>query len=305
MGMEGGASKGGGVHQEGEGKGEKAIRRDSLTEIGILISIKRDGNIMIYNKNVPEKRCEKEKERRMRILVVEDDSIIAAGLMYSLEQEGYEVVLADCASKARQMMEKMEFGLFLLDLSLPDGNGYEICRMAKAQGDVPVIFLTAVDDEVNVVMGLDMGADDYVTKPFRIRELMSRIKSVLRRYERRDGGSLLERQAEKADKNVVNLDKVSVHLAEAKVFKDGKELMLTAMEYRLLLVFVQNRGQILSRNQLLEGIWDVSGDFVNDNTLTVYMKRLREKLEDDPTDPKLFKTVRGIGYMLRKGEQDE
>ena len=284
---------------------EKAIRRDSLTEIGILISIKRDGNIMIYNKNVPEKRCEKEKERRMRILVVEDDSIIAAGLMYSLEQEGYEVVLADCASKARQMMEKMEFGLFLLDLSLPDGNGYEICRMAKAQGDVPVIFLTAVDDEVNVVMGLDMGADDYVTKPFRIRELMSRIKSVLRRYERRDGGSLLERQAEKADKNVVNLDKVSVHLAEAKVFKDGKELMLTAMEYRLLLVFVQNRGQILSRNQLLEGIWDVSGDFVNDNTLTVYMKRLREKLEDDPADPKLFKTVRGIGYMLRKGEQDE
>ena len=260
---------------------------------------------MIYNKNVPEKRCEKEKERRMRILVVEDDSIIAAGLMYSLEQEGYEVVLADCASKARQMMEKMEFGLFLLDLSLPDGNGYEICKMAKDQGDVPVIFLTAVDDEVNVVMGLDMGADDYVTKPFRIRELMSRIKSVLRRYERRDGGSLLERQAEKADKNVVNLDKVSVHLAEAKVFKDGKELMLTAMEYRLLLVFVQNRGQILSRNQLLEGIWDVSGDFVNDNTLTVYMKRLREKLEDDPADPKLFKTVRGIGYMLRKGEQDE
>ena len=284
---------------------EKAIRRDSLTEIGILISIKRDGNIMIYNKNVPEKRCEKEKERRMRILVVEDDSIIAAGLMYSLEQEGYEVVLADCASKARQMMEKMEFGLFLLDLSLPDGNGYEICKMAKDLGDVPVIFLTAVDDEVNVVMGLDMGADDYVTKPFRIRELMSRIKSVLRRYERRDGGSLLERQAEKADKNVVNLDKVSVHLAEAKVFKDGKELMLTAMEYRLLLVFVQNRGQILSRNQLLEGIWDVSGDFVNDNTLTVYMKRLREKLEDDPADPKLFKTVRGIGYMLRKGEQDE
>ncbi|MBE5963023.1 MAG: response regulator transcription factor [Lachnospiraceae bacterium] len=238
----------------------------------------------------------------MRILVVEDDAIIAAGLVYSLEQEGYEVTAADSVGDAIGKMEKQEFDLFLLDLSLPDGTGYDICKKVKKEKDVPVIFLTAVDDEVNVVMGLDMGADDYVTKPFRIRELMSRIKSVLRRYEKRNGEDLTKQSAKKEEKNVVCIDQVSVHLAEGKVFKHGKELMLTAMEYRLLLIFLQNRGQILSRNQLLEGIWDVSGDFVNDNTLTVYMKRLREKLEDDPADPKLFKTVRGLGYMLMKGE---
>lgn len=159
--------------------------------------------------------------------------------------------------------------------------------MIKAMGDVPVIFLTACDDEVNVVMGLDMGADDYITKPFRIRELISRINSVLRRYHQMS-----------AKTNVYYVGDISVNINEAKVYKANQEIFLTALEYRLLLAFMKNQGQILSRNQLLEGIWDVSGDFVNDNTLTVYIKRLREKLGDTKDSESMIETVRGLGYRM-------
>ena len=183
------------------------------------------------------------------------------------------------------------FSLYLLDLTLPGGSGYDLCRRAKQLGDSPVIFLTAMDDEVNVVMGLDMGADDYISKPFRVRELISRIKSVLRRYRKGDGG-----------KAAVSLGPVRVNLGEAKVWKNGEEVVLTALEYRLLLTFLNHPGQTLSRGQLLEGIWDVAGDFVNDNTLTVYIKRLREKLEQDPQKPQIIKTVRGVGYKIERGE---
>ncbi|GAJ97820.1 two-component response regulator [Geomicrobium sp. JCM 19055] len=148
-----------------------------------------------------------------------------------------------------------------------------------------------MDDEVNVVMGLDMGADDYITKPFRIRELMSRIKSVLRRYEKQHQGQATEQ---------IELSTITISTAEAKVWKSGKEMALTALEYRLLLIFSQHQGQVLTRAQLLEQIWDVAGDFVNDNTLTVYIKRLREKLEEDPQKPTIIQTVRGLGY--RAGE---
>ena len=222
-----------------------------------------------------------------KILIVEDDAMIAAGLSYALEQEGFETVTADCVAAARSVFAVNTFSMAILDISLPDGTGYELCKLIKSQEDLPILFLTACDDEVSVVMGLDMGADDYITKPFRIRELISRIKTVLRRYGKRSG-----------EENVFITGDVRVDLKKAKVTKNGQEIILTAMEYRLLLTLIHHRGQVLSRNQLLEGIWDVAGDFVNDNTLTVYIKRIREKLEDDPAHPKMIKTVRGLGYCL-------
>ena len=225
----------------------------------------------------------------MKVLVVEDDNIIASGLEYSLKQEGFEVCVASKFKEALKNLEQETYDICLLDLCLPDGSGYDVCRKVKEKGDTPVIFLTAVDNEVNTVMGLDMGADDYITKPFRIRELISRIKSVLRRYNK-----------DMSNQDVVTIQHITIHLKEAKVYRDKEEILLTAMEYRLLLTFVNNRARVLTRNQLLEGIWDVSGDFVNDNTLTVYIKRLREKLELDVANPKLIKTVRGMGYIMEK-----
>ena len=226
----------------------------------------------------------------MNILLVEDDGTIAEGLKYSLSQEDHTVYLARGVKEAREIWEKAGADLALLDLSLPDGSGYDICRMIKKDRDIPVLFLTACDDEVNVVMGLDMGADDYITKPFRIRELMSRIKSVTRRYDKNHG---LERNELRF--LIKDLD---IRTDEAKVFKGKREIILTALEYRLLLIFANHRGQVLTRNQLLENIWDVSGDFVNDNTLTVYIKRLREKLEDNPQQPDIIQTIRGLGYRM-------
>ena len=224
----------------------------------------------------------------MKVLIVEDDSIIASGLEYAIGQEGFETVVTGSVKDALDALEKEQFHLLLLDLSLPDGTGYEICEAAKKKSDVAVIFLTAVDDEGNVVKGLDMGADDYITKPFRIRELISRMKSVLRRYDRKEESS-----------SVIQIQNLRINLKEAKVYRGQEEVLLTAMEYRLLLTMVQNVGQVLSRNQLLEGIWDVSGEFVNDNTLTVYIKRLREKLEEDAANPRLIQTVRGLGYRIQ------
>jgi two-component system response regulator VicR len=231
----------------------------------------------------------REKEIQMRILLVEDDKTIAAGLEYSLGQEGYATVVCHDVSSAKQSLaaELETLSLCLFDLSLPDGSGYELCQMVKERKDIPVIFLTVVDDEVNVVMGLDMGADDYITKPFRIRELLSRIKSVLRRYEKQ-----AKQQA------VITIGNIRINSLAGKVYKNDTEVFLTALEYRLLLIFANHLGQVLSRNQLLEQIWDVAGDFVNDNTLTVYIKRLREKLEDDPANPQIVKTVRGLGYKV-------
>lgn len=229
----------------------------------------------------------------MNILLVEDDKAITLGLEYSLMTEGYKVTVCPDLLSAKQNIlisfqnTDKNYDLFLIDITLPDGNGYELCKIIKQNGDIPVIFLTALDEEVNVVMGLDMGADDYITKPFRIRELMSRIKSVLRRYKKTDN-----------EKIIYEFENIKINTAAAKVYKDNKEVFLTALEYRLLLTFANNEGQVLSRNQLLEGIWDIAGDFVNDNTLTVYIKRIREKLEDNPQNPRLIKTVRGLGYIM-------
>ena len=222
----------------------------------------------------------------MNIFLLEDDEAIGIGLKYSLENEGYTITLTRSIAEAESIIEKQTFALYILDINLPDGSGYDICRKVKEKGDFPVIFLTAYDDEVNVVMGLDIGADDYITKPFRVRELVARIKSVMRRCGK-----------DKAEPTI-KLGNVSVNLNEARVIKDNEDVILTAMEYRLLLTFINNRGKVLSRNKLLEEIWDVDGDFVNDNTLTVYIKRLRDKIERDPACPTIIKTVRGLGYVI-------
>lgn len=222
----------------------------------------------------------------MQIFVLEDDNAIGMGLIYSLENEGYSVTLAKDVKSALNIINEKEFALYILDLTLPDGSGYDVCRRIKEIGDLPVIFLTAYDDEVNVVMGFEMGADDYISKPFRVKELLVRIKSVLRRYNK------------ESNDGIVKIRDLVIYTNEAKVYKNGTEIILTAMEYRLLLILLNNRGRVLSRNQLLENIWDIDGDFVEDNTLTVYIKRLRDKIEEEPTKPDIIKTVRGLGYVI-------
>lgn len=225
----------------------------------------------------------------MNLFLLEDDYAIATGLCYSLENEGYGVTHASDVKQAIDIISKEKFSLYILDLTLPDGSGYDVCKEIKKQGDLPVIFLTAYDDEVNVVMGFEFGADDYISKPFRLKELLVRIKSVLRRYNN-----------ESAD-GIIKFKDLTVNTNEAKVYKNGNEIILTAMEYRLLLILLNNRGKVLSRTQLLENIWDVDGDFVEDNTLTVYIKRLRDKIEEEPNRPIIIKTVRGLGYMIDNG----
>lgn len=224
----------------------------------------------------------------MDIFLLEDDEAIGIGLTYSLENEGYNVTLAKSVKEAEKIIDEKEFSLYILDLTLPDGSGYDVCKRIKAKGDLPVIFLTAYDDEVNVIMGFELGADDYISKPFRVKELMLRIKSVMRRYsnETSDG--------------IIKINNLKINTNEAKVYKNNEEIILTAMEYRLLLFLLSNRGKVLSRTALLENIWDVAGDFVEDNTLTVYIKRLRDKIEEDPEKPEFIKTVRGLGYVIEK-----
>lgn len=222
----------------------------------------------------------------MRLLLLEDDEAIGIGLTYSLEKEGYDVTWVKCVREALQRLAQETFDAYILDLTLPDGSGYDVCRRIRELGDSPVLFLSAFDDEVNVVMGLELGADDYISKPFRVRELLARLKTVMRRC-RKNGAD-----------GVLHLGNVEIHTNEAKVYKKGEELLLTAMEYRLLLVLLNNRGQVLSRAQLLEHMWDVDGEFVNDNTLTVYVKRLRNKIEEDPANPVYIQTVRGMGYRI-------
>ena len=236
----------------------------------------------------------------MKLFLLEDDDAIGMGLKYSLEKEGYGVLHAKTKADALSAIKENDFDLCILDINLPDGNGYDVCKYIKEKKDTPVIFLTASDAEVNVVMGLEMGADDYVCKPFRINELMARIKTVLRRTGK--GKDL----STSAGDGILEIKNVRIHTSEAKVGildeTSGKEEMveLTALEYRLLLAFCNNRGNVMSRSQLLEDMWDVSGDFVNDNTLTVYIKRLRDKIEKDPAYPQIIKTVRGLGYIVEK-----
>lgn len=221
-------------------------------------------------------------ETMQSILLVEDDRHIVDNLTEYLEGEGFRVCSASGQAGALERLEQEQFDLVLLDISLSDGNGFAVCSAVKALYHLPVIFLTASGDEYSTVTGFEVGADDYIPKPFRPRELLMRIKNVLRRTG--SGGGL------------VRLGRVEVDTVRGTVTKDGRDLNLSALEYRLLLMFLNHPGAVLTRSQLLEGIWDIAGDFVNDNTLTVYIKRLREKIEDDPQKPTLIKTVRGLGY---------
>lgn len=224
-----------------------------------------------------------------QILIVEDDETIALGIEYALNREGFKTRICRDFDSAREDILGGEYLLILLDVNLPGGSGFDLCKLIRSRGDTPVIFLTVCDDEVNTIMGLDLGADDYIAKPFRVRELISRINSVLRRYNR---------QPEQAAGIAVG--GLRINPAEARVYKNGEPIALTAQEYKLLLTLAHHRGQVLTRNQILREIWDLAGDFVSDNTLTVYIKRLREKIEDDPREPKIIQTVRGLGY--RAGE---
>lgn len=219
-----------------------------------------------------------------KILLVEDDGQIASYLGELLRAEGFDTQIAGSKKEAGECLLIQAFDLVLLDVSLPDGNGFSICAEIKKEYEIPVIFLTASGDEYSVVAGLDMGADDYIAKPFRPRELISRIRSVFRRC--------------KKEQRILSCGDLKVNVSSATVTKGEKELFLSALEYRLLLLLLQNKGQILTRNQLLEEIWDASGEYVNDNTLSVYMKRLREKIEENPQSPRLLHTIRGIGYRM-------
>lgn len=222
----------------------------------------------------------------MKILIIEDDSTIRSGLKYCLEYEGYEVVEASCGKESLEKLNNI--ALILLDVNLPDINGFELFKKIKNIKNIPIIFLTANDLEPSIVMGLDMGADDYVPKPFKTRELISRIKNILRRNNHHE---------------VINVKNITIDLKQAKVFKNGADVNLTALEYKILLALALNPNQVFTREKLLADIWDVNEEYVYDNTLTVYIKRIREKIEDDVTEPKIIKTVRGIGYKI--GDDDD
>lgn len=218
-----------------------------------------------------------------KILLVEDDFAIVHSLQEYLNLEGFSSDYASGQKEAEQLLKTKQYQLLLLDVSLKDGDGFAVCNMAQ-KIQLPVIFLSASSDEETVVRGLNIGADDYITKPFRPKELLSRIKNVLRRHT--------------GHQTIILLDEIQVDIEKAIVKKMEKEINLSALEYKLLTLFIDHRGKLLTRDQLLDEIWNIAGDFVNDNTITVYIKRLREKIEDDPTNPKIIKTVRGLGYRM-------
>ncbi len=219
-----------------------------------------------------------------KILLVEDDKSIVTNLTEFLIAEGFYVKSTSGQKEALEFMRAESFDLALLDISLADGNGFTLCMELKLKYKIPVIFLTASGDEYSTVTGFSMGADDYIAKPFRPRELISRIKNILRLTS--------------GSGNVLQIGNVLLDTVKGTASKNGNELHLSALEYRLFLVFINNRGVVLTRNQLLDTLWDIAGEFVNDNTLTVYIKRLREKIEDDSKNPVIIKTVRGMGYRM-------
>lgn len=224
---------------------------------------------------------------KIKILVVEDNKSIIESLEYLLQKEGFEVLIVNTKNQAISYIKNNDFDLFLLDVELPDGTGFDICKYLRNNMEKPIIFISARAEESNIVYGLDMGADDYITKPFRNNELISRIKSVLRRYPD---------QCKK--KRIITYGHIKVDLDTAKVYKDSEEVILTSLEYKMLLLFLNNSNKVITRNEILDKVWDIDGNFVNDNTLTVYIKRLRNKI--CVNNKQLIKTVRGIGYILNK-----
>lgn len=219
---------------------------------------------------------------RNKILLVEDNEMIVKGLVYSLSKKGFETNIAYNAQEAESKIESNVYDIIILDVMLPDGNGFELCKHIKENKDIPIIFLTAKDDEKDVVNGFNLGADDYVIKPFRTMELISRIYNVLRRYNK--------------DKNVIEIGQVRIDLEANRVYVDNKEVEFTALEYKILVLLYTNAGKTVTREKILDKIWDVAGNFVNDNTLTVYVKRIRDKLGKSD----VIKTIKGIGYRVDK-----
>ena len=215
-----------------------------------------------------------------KLLLVEDNEIIIKGLKYTLEQENYEIDIVKSKEDAEDFLDKNEYDLVILDIMLPDGNGYDLCKYIKKEKEYPVIFLTAKDEEKDVVLGFDLGADDYIIKPFRNRELISRIQNVLRRYNK--------------DKKEIICKNIKVDLDAKRVYINEEEVIFTALEYRILVLLLQNKGKTITREKILDKIWDIAGSFVNDNTLTVYIKRVRAKLGTED----VIKTIKGIGYRV-------
>ena len=220
-----------------------------------------------------------------RLLLLEDDISLIDGLEFSLRRNDFDIVIARTVQDALTALSAQTFDLLLLDLTLPDGSGFEVCKKARLSSTIPIIFLTASDEEVNIVMGLDMGGDDYITKPFKLNELISRINALLRR-----AGMVNTPPAE------LQSNGLTVKLEENRVLKDGAEIELTVAEFRLLCLLMQNPNTILKRSVLLDRLWDGNGNFVDDNTLSVYVRRLRSKIEEHPENPMYLLTARGVGY---------
>lgn len=220
-----------------------------------------------------------------RIMLLEDDLSLIDGLTFALEKQGFDVMLARSIEEANNLLKNNTYDLLILDVTLPDGSGFDLCKKVRAKSDVPIMFLTAKDEEMNIVMGLDIGGDDYVTKPFKLGILISRVNALLRRQK--SGGSS-SRSLESGGINLV--------MEQAQAYKNGKSLELTVAEFRLLSYFMQNPNIVLSKEQIFEQVLDMDSNFVEENTLSVYIRRLRVKVEDNPEEPKHIVTVRGLGY---------
>ena len=224
-----------------------------------------------------------------RLLLLEDDQSLIDGLVYVLTKEGFALDVAMTVREARAQLAAQAYDLLLLDQTLPDGSGLALCEEVRAGGSaVPIIFLTAMDEEIQVIRALDAGGDDYITKPFKLGELCSRIRAQLRR-----SGMLRQQEQEPVSEGTVRIE-------GGRAYRAGEALELTATELRLLACFLRNRGQVLTREQLLAALWDEDANFVDDNTLSVYIRRLREKVERDPSAPQHLRTVRGLGYEWRE-----
>lgn len=226
-----------------------------------------------------------------KVLLVEDDEQLAIGIEYTLKTENFKVIRANSLEQSKKKFNEIDgLDLILLDMTLPDGTGYDFCRYVRERSKTPIIFLTAIDEEVNVVLAFDLGADDYVTKPIRIREFISRIKAVLRRSEKYDDRTV----------RIKRCGDLILDISKARLYKNGQEVLLTSVEYKILLYFIKNPNVVITRDAISESLWEGGGEYIEANTLTVYIRRIREKIEDYPSEPRYIKTVRGLGYMWDK-----
>lgn len=220
-----------------------------------------------------------------RLFLLEDDLSLIGGLSFALKKQGYEVTVARTILEADALWEEGEYDIAVLDVSLPDGSGLDFCKKLRRTSKIPIMFLTAVSEETDIIMGLDIGGDDYVTKPFKLAVFLSRVNALIRRSENFSSAA-----------TELNANDISVQLLKGEVYKKGQLLDLTASEYKLLCLFLENPGQVLSQEQILGKLWDCNENFIDNNSLTVYIRRLRTKIEDNPGEPKRIVTVRGMGY---------